>query len=83
MKSITTAEKQYDYSIWERLEGLVEIRKAIDPKMSKTTFYRNHRKKFDHILIERKNWWRRRPPACRYFTFRVLLYHYLIENRLL
>jgi hypothetical protein len=65
----TKKKKQGYYDIHERLEGMDEIRKAINPKMSKSTFYRRHRKGLDDILIERSYWLRLRPRAFRYFTF--------------
>ena len=71
----------YDYS--ERLEGMDEIRKAIYPTMSKSTFYLRHRKNIEYLLMERVDHWRRRPRVCKYFTFREFIYHYLIDKRLL
>jgi hypothetical protein len=64
----------------ERLDGMDAIRMAMDPLMSKSTFYRRHRKEIDYILIERENWWRRRPRAPRYFTFRRLLMAHMLKR---
>jgi hypothetical protein len=64
----------------ERLEGLDAIRKAIDPKMSRRTFFRNWRRHVDPILMEYERWWLRDPPI-RYFTFRRLLYARMLERR--
>ena len=63
----------------ERLEGLDAIRKAIDPKMSETTFYRRWRWYIAPILIEYERWWERN-PQYRYFTWRRLLYKMILER---
>jgi hypothetical protein len=64
----------------ERLEGMDAIREVIDPNMSKSTFYRRHRKDIEYILIERENWWKK-PVRCKYFTFRRLLYAYMLNKK--
>ena len=64
----------------ERLEGLDEIRRAIDPTMSERTFRRKWRRRIDCILMEHENWWLR-PDKKRYFTFRRLLYGQMLRHR--
>jgi hypothetical protein len=64
----------------ERIEGLDAIRKAIDPKMSRRTFFRKWRRHVDPILLEYERWWLRDPPV-RFFTFRRLLYARMLEKR--
>jgi hypothetical protein len=63
----------------ERLEGIEAIREAIDPKMSRRTFYRCWRWRIAPILMEYSRWWERNPPI-RYFTFRRLLYRIMLET---
>ena len=70
-----------NYLFNERLEGMDQIRLAIDPQMSRATFYRRHRPYLGHILMQYKRWWTRHPPI-RYFTFRRLLIAYLLERKL-
>jgi hypothetical protein len=64
----------------ERLEGLDAIRIAIDPRMSRRTFFRKWRRHVDPILMEYERWWLRDPPV-KYFTFRRLLYARMLERR--
>ena len=64
----------------ERLEGLDEIRKAIDPTMSRATFFRKWRWRIDPILMEYERYWVRKPQV-RYFTFRRLLWAKMLEKR--
>ena len=67
---------------YERLEGLDAIRKAIDPNMSRRTFYRKHRTALKKILMEHDRWWLR-GDRVRYFTFRRLLYEYMIVKKII
>ena len=64
----------------ERLEGLDAIRRAIDPQMSRRTFYRKWRWRIDCILMEYERYWLRDPPI-RYFTFRRLLAVIILRKR--
>ena len=68
----------------DRLCGLDEIRLAIDPDMSRRTFYRHWRQKIDPILLERRGWLTMKKmgkPAYRYFTYRRLLYPLMLRER--
>jgi hypothetical protein len=68
----------------ERVEGMDEIRKIIDPRMSRTVFYRKIRPRINHLLMERSQ----RNPRLRgnkpiYFTFRRFLYAWMIETKII
>jgi hypothetical protein len=66
----------------ERIEGMVAIRKYIDPEMSATTFYRKHRKGIEHALIKREHRFDGRGGVKRsYFTFKRLLIHYMLKRK--
>ena len=64
----------------ERLEGLVEIRRAIDPEMTSYTFYKYWRRYLDPILIERTKFSVRGENKPRYFTYRRLLYAMVLQR---
>lgn len=63
----------------ERIEGMDNIRKYIDPDMTVATFYRRWRKYIDPILIERQDWYRYNRP--RYFTFRRYLQALMMKHK--
>jgi hypothetical protein len=68
----------------DRLCGMDEIRRAIDPDMSVKTFYKYWRRKVDPIVMERRGWRtmaRMGKPSYRYFTFRRLLYAIMLRER--
>lgn len=65
----------------ERIEGLEAIKNIINPHMSMRTFYKRHRPHLDYILFVDKDHWRRKAP--RYFTFRRLVYHYMLSKRVI
>jgi hypothetical protein len=62
----------------ERLEGFEEIRRYIDPWMSRTTFYRYHRHRLEPYLYIRPRHWAKHLP--RYFTFKRLLMVYMLRH---
>lgn len=68
-----------DCALDERISGLDAIRREINPYMSRTTFYRRHRRGIDFILFEDIDHWRTGRP--RFFTTRRLLYYYMIGRR--
>ena len=70
---------QSDYSLDERIEGLDAIRKVINPHMSRSTFYKRHRYHMDYILFEDQDHWR--TGRSKFFTFRRLIYHYMLQVR--
>lgn len=72
-------EKPSDPLAYERLVGMEQIRRAIDPEMSTRTFYRKWRVRIQPILMEREGWWLRK-PRIRYFTFRFLLVGLMLEK---
>jgi hypothetical protein len=63
----------------ERIEGLAAIKNIINPRMSMGTFYARHRQEIDYILFVDKDHWQRNTP--RFFTFRRLVYHYMLKRR--
>lgn len=69
----------------ERLEGLEQIRKFIDPLMSRSTFYRKHRVALMPYLIERDGYWQKDrfagKPKPRYFTFKRLVVYYMLRRK--
>jgi hypothetical protein len=80
MDSMTNLQQlcgQYDP---ERLEGMVAIRKFMDPYMSKSYFYKYHRKEIDYLLLEHQRWWLR-PDKIRYFTWKRLLIAHMLEKK--
>jgi hypothetical protein len=66
----------------ERLEGIGEIRKFIDPMMSERTFYRKHRQGIEHLLIKREKVARfgGKPRKPSFFTWKRLVIAYLLER---
>jgi hypothetical protein len=75
-----------DDNEYDRLEGLVEIRKFIDPLMSERTFFYRHRQKLTPYLFERREWWRMRRNGKRpaqFFSFKKLILIYMVKNRIL
>jgi hypothetical protein len=66
-------------SLDERIEGLRAIKDIISPRMSMTTFYARHRAEIDYILFVDKDHWRTGRP--KFFTFRRLIYHYMLKRR--
>ena len=75
----------------ERLEGLDEIRLFMDPYMSATRFYNQHRKEIEPYIIAYEGWWRRKPkpkghdpktPFARphFFSFKRLILVYMIKR---
>jgi hypothetical protein len=65
----------------ERLEGLMEIAKFIDPDMSRRTFYRHHREALRPYLLERRDAWKYRKP--RYFSYKRLILLYMLRRRVI
>lgn len=65
----------------ERLEGLMEIARFIDPGMSRTTFYRYHREALRPYLLERREYWKQRKP--RYFSYKRLILVYMLRRRII
>jgi hypothetical protein len=80
MKNMTNMHRWYGHCDFERLEGLVAIRKFMDPWMSRSYFYKYHRKEIDHLLCEHQRWWLR-PDKIRYFSFKRLVMAYMIEKK--
>jgi hypothetical protein len=68
-----------DDGLDERIEGLDAIRAVINPHMSRSAFYRRHRQALDYILLVDVDHWRTGRP--KYFTFRRLIYHYMLKQR--
>jgi hypothetical protein len=68
-----------DRSLDERIVGIQAIKDVINPKMSMATFYKRHRQHMDYILFIDQDAWRTNRP--RYFSFRRLIYHYLLKRR--
>ena len=68
-----------DSSLDERIAGLDAIRKVINPHMSRSAFYRRHRKQLDFILFEDVDAWRTGRP--KFFTYRRLIYFYMLKIR--
>jgi hypothetical protein len=64
----------------ERIEGLEAIKNIINPRMSMPTFYARHRADIDYILFVDKDHIRHGKTA-RFFTFRRLVYHYMLKRR--
>jgi hypothetical protein len=65
----------------ERLEGLEEISHFIDPGMSRSTFYREHREALRPYLLERREYWKKR--KSRYFSYKRLVLLYMLRRRLI
>lgn len=68
-----------DPGLDERIEGLRTIKDIISPRMSMTTFYRRHRPHLDYILFIDQDAWRHNTP--KFFTYRRLIYHYMLKRR--
>lgn len=71
----------------ERLEGLNQVRKFLDPTMSMRTFFRKHRRGIEPYLLQRTDYWRKnRPggkPRPRYFSYKRLILLYMIRRRII
>ena len=65
----------------ERLEGLEEIARFIDPGMSRSTFYREHREALRPYLLERREYWKGRKP--RFFSYKRLILLYMLRRRII
>ena len=65
----------------ERVEGMEEIRKAIDPHLSHMTFYRKWRPIVDPILMENTDWRTNPERRGRYFTFRRYILAILLREQ--
>jgi hypothetical protein len=79
---ITCPNCKHEFLDPERLEGFDAIRKCLDPEMSHSYFYKYHRQKIGYILMRRRKIARfaRRGPKPRYFTFKRLLLHYMLDE---
>jgi hypothetical protein len=65
----------------QRIEGLEAIKNIINPHMSMATFFVRHRPNLDYILfIDKDNWRTNRP---KFFTYRRLIYHYMLKTRVI
>jgi hypothetical protein len=80
MKNMTNIQRWYGQYDPERLEGMVAIRKFMDPYMSKSYFYKYHRKEIDYLLLEHQRWWLR-PDKIRFFTWKRLLIAHMLEKK--
>jgi hypothetical protein len=65
----------------ERLEGIDEIRKFIDPAMSRMTFYRHHREALRPWIVERKFWWKKRLP--QFYSYKRLIMLYMLKRKII
>jgi hypothetical protein len=67
-----------DLIVGERIEGIDNNIKFIDPKMSRSSFYRKWRPYVEPITMEYPRWWLRDPPT-RYLTYRRLLIAIMLD----
>ena len=69
------------YFRFERLNGMDEIRMAINPDMTEKFFYMRYRAAVDPILMENPNWTNKKIKGARrkrFYTYRRLLYAVLL-----
>lgn len=65
----------------ERLEGIGEIRRFLDPELSERTFYRRHRKAMEpYILVREKHWLKKLP---KYYSFKRLVLAYMLRRKII
>jgi hypothetical protein len=71
----------------ERLEGLDQIARFIDPTMSRTRFYQTHRAGLTPYLMVRSEPWRKsgshKMPRAKYFSYKRLILLYMFRRRLI
>ena len=70
----------------ERLEGLDEIRRFIDPKMGVTRFSKDHRKPLEPYIMYYTQWFRRtradrHKKKPKIFSFKRLILAYMIKQK--
>jgi len=65
----------------ERLDGHDEIRKYIDPEMSRSYYFKNVRPRLEAVLFKRGYTVRKKGNQTKYFSFKNLIQLFLIRTK--